>query len=311
MGHLRTVFFGTPEWAVPSMRALLDAGMDVPAVVTNPDRPAGRGMQLRASPVKEIALQAGLPVLQPQRARDQQFVADLRDLAPDVAVVVAYGRILPLEVLEVPPFGFVNVHFSLLPEYRGAAPVQRAIIDGAPNTGVSIIVLTEGMDEGPILAERKVAIDPEDTSGTLGARLAEVGAELLVETLPAYADGRVTAQEQDHDRATYAPKITDEDAHIQWGKSADDIRNLIRGLNPDPGAWTTVGGKRVKVFGAQAASGRNDLEPGRVVATKEGLLIGTIDQPLLLADVQVEGKRRMAGADAARGMRLDEDASAD
>lgn len=310
MGHLRTVFFGTPEWAVPSLRALLDAGIDVRAVVTNPDRPAGRGMQLRASPVKEIALQAGLPVLQPQRLRDEEFVTALRDLAPDVAVVVAYGRILPLEVLEVPPLGFVNVHFSVLPEYRGAAPVQRAIIDGASDTGVTIIVLTEGMDEGPLLAERRVAIDPEDTAGTLGARLADVGAELLVETLPAYADGSVTAREQDHERATYAPKITDEDAHVQWDRSAGDIRNLIRGLNPDPGAWTTIGGKRVKVFGAQTVSDRSGLEPRRVTATKEGLLVGTVDQPVLLTDVQVEGKRRMAGADAARGMRLDEHANA-
>ena len=310
MGRLRAVFFGTPEWAVPSLRALLNAGIEVPTVVTNPDRPAGRGMLLRASPVKEIALQAGLPVLQPQRARDESFVAALRDLGPDVAVVVAYGKILPLEVLEVPPLGFVNVHFSLLPEYRGAAPVHRAIIDGAFETGITIMVLTEGMDEGPVLAERRVAIDPEDTAGTLGARLADVGAELLAETLPAYAEGRVTAREQDHDRATYAPKITDEDAHIRWDRPAADIRNLLRGLNPDPGAWTTVSGKRVKVFGAQAVDGPNDLASGRVIATKEGLLIGTIDQPLLLTDVQVEGKRRMAGADAARGMRLDEHAMA-
>jgi methionyl-tRNA formyltransferase len=308
--RLRTVFFGTPEWAVPSLRALLDAGIDVGAVVTNPDRPAGRGMHVRASPVKDVAFEAGLPVLQPQRARDEEFIESLRAHAPEVAVVVAYGRILPPEVLEVPTLGFVNVHFSLLPHYRGAAPVQRAIIDGNSETGVTIILLTEGMDEGPVLAERRVPIDQEDTAGTLGKRLADIGAQLLVETLPPYTEGRISPRDQDHERATYAPKITDEDARIEWGKPATEIRNLIRGLNPDPGAWTTLEGKRIKIFGARPASFEGNLDPGQVATTKEGLLVGTMDQPLLLMDVQVEGKRRMAGADAARGLRLDDRARA-
>jgi methionyl-tRNA formyltransferase len=309
-GRLRTVFFGTPEWAVPSLRALLDAGIEVSAVVTNPDRPAGRGMELRASPVKETAVASGLPVLQPQRARDEEFISSLRDHAPELAVVVAYGKILPREVLEIPPLGFLNVHFSVLPEYRGAAPVQRAIIDGASETGVTIILLTEGMDEGPVLAETRVPIEPDDTAGNLATRLADIGAQLLVETLPAYAGGGLSPREQDHARATYAPKIAEEDARIEWRRTAVEIENLIRGLNPAPGAWTTLGGKRIKVFRAQRSTAPSKLEPGRVLATSEGLLVGTIDQPLLLTEVQVEGKRRMPGADAARGMRLDDHATA-
>ncbi len=271
------------------------------AVVTNPDKPAGRGMELQPSPVKEEAAAAGIEVLQPRRAHEPELEERLRAFAPDVATVVAYGSILPGSLLEVPRLGFVNLHFSLLPAYRGAAPVQRAIMNGDRVTGVSIMVLTEGMDEGPVLAEREVDVRPDDTAGTLGERLADLGAGMLVETMRAYAKGEVQPREQDHDRATYAPKITTEEARIDWTQPAERIVDLARGLNPAPGAWTEWNGRRLKVWGAR--SSEDVLEPG---ALKEagGLLAGTGTHAVELTDVQLAGKRRMTGAELARGLHL-------
>ncbi|HEX2058282.1 MAG TPA: methionyl-tRNA formyltransferase [Actinomycetota bacterium] len=297
---MRTVFFGTPAWAVPSLKALLDSPVEVAAVVTNPDKPAGRGMDLRPSPVKEEALSAGVEVLQPRRAREPELEERLRALAPDVAVVVAYGSILPGSLLEVPPLGFVNLHFSLLPAYRGAAPVQRAVIDGVSTSGVSIMVLTEGMDEGPVLATQEVAVEPADTAGTLAERMAALGAPLLVDTIRRYAAGKLEPRPQDHALATYAPKITTEEARIDWTKPADQIANLVRGLNPAPGAWTEWDGRRLKVW--EVRPGEAELEPGALRAA-ERLLVGTGTGALDLADVQLAGKRRMTGAELARGLR--------
>ncbi|HEY7875038.1 MAG TPA: methionyl-tRNA formyltransferase, partial [Actinomycetota bacterium] len=193
---MKAVFFGTPEWAVPSLTALVASGADIPAVVTNPDRPAGRGMKLQPSPVKRAALVAGLDVLQPASAKDPDLAGALESTAPDVAVVVAYGKILPAALLEIPRKGFVNVHFSLLPAYRGAAPVQRALMDGLDRTGVSIMVLTEGMDEGPVLATEEIAVAPEETAGEVGERLAALGAEALVSALPGYLSGDLMPEPQ-------------------------------------------------------------------------------------------------------------------
>ncbi|MFN2588484.1 MAG: methionyl-tRNA formyltransferase [Actinomycetota bacterium] len=301
---MRTVFFGTPAWAVPSLKALLDLPAEVAAVVTNPDKPAGRGMELRPPPVKEVALAAGLEVLQPARARDPELEERLRALSPDVAVVVAYGSILPGRLLEVPRLGFVNLHFSLLPLYRGAAPVQRALMDGVSVTGVSVMVLTEGMDEGPVLALEEVEVRPDDTAGTLGERMAELGGPLLVETVERYAAGDIRPQEQDHDRATYAPKITQEDARIDWSRPAEEIVDHVRGLNPAPGAWTEWRGRRLKVWAARPAG--ESLFPGRLTG-EVTLLAGTGTVALELTDVQLPGKRRMPGAELARGLRLGED----
>jgi methionyl-tRNA formyltransferase len=288
---------------VPSLRALVESPAGVAAVVTNPDKPAGRGMDLRPSPVKEEALRAGVEVLQPPRARDPELEERLRAIAPDVAVVVAYGSILPGSLLEVPRLGFVNLHFSLLPAYRGAAPVQRALMDGVPVTGVSIMVLTEGMDEGPVLAVAEVPVEPRDTAGTLGARMAELGAPLLVETLRGYAAGEVQPREQDHGRATYAPKITTEEARVDWARPAEQIANLVRGLNPAPGAWTEWEGRRLKLW--QVTPADDELEPGELRASGSALLAGTGTNALELADVQLAGKRRMSGGELARGLRLD------
>ncbi len=288
---------------MPSLRALLESDIDVVSVVTNPDRPAGRGMKLKPSPIKESALDAGLTVAQPEKARDPEFAEWLRDQRADVAVVVAYGKILPGALLEIPPLGFVNVHFSLLPKYRGAAPVQRALIEGVTETGVSIMVLTEGMDEGPVLAMESIDVGVDDTAGGVGDRLADVGADLLARTLPGYADGSITPQEQDHAAATYASKITPEDAHIEWDNHSKQIRDLVRGCNPIPGAWTAFDGRRLKVYSVRPADEAGSLQPGEA-ATDGRLLAGTRDVPLELVEVQMEGRRRMTGAELVRGIRL-------
>lgn len=287
---------------MPSLDALSGSDIEVAGVVTNPDRPAGRGMTLRASPVKERASELGLEVLQPEKARDPELAEWLGRSDVDVAVVVAYGKILPAALLQIPPKGFVNVHFSLLPEYRGAAPVQRAVMEGRTETGVSIMVLTEGMDEGPVLAVASTPIAESDTSGTVGDRLSVVGAGLLVETLPAYLEGRLEPAEQDHEHATYAPKITTEEAAIDWNRPGAKILAHVRGLNPVPGAWTTLAGDRLKVWQARLAEG-DPLAPGEVDA-RGRLAVGTGAGTLELVEVQMRGKKRMSGEELARGLRL-------
>lgn len=304
---MRIVFLGTPNWAVPSLEILLTSHHDIVAVVTNPDRPAGRGYEMHAPPVKERALAAALPVLQPESARDRGFAAWFAAQEPDVAVVVAYGKILPASVLDLAPHGFLNVHFSLLPSYRGAAPVQRAVMDGLEETGVTIMRLTPGMDEGPVLASRTVPIDADETAGALGERLAREGAELLGQVIDPYLKGELEPQEQDHERATYAPKISTEEARIDWSVSAEEIRNKVRGLNPAPGAWTTLGGTRMKIHGVELSE-RASAAPGTLEIDDRGeLLVGTGGGGLILKEVQVAGKRRMTGAELARGLRPDQE----
>jgi methionyl-tRNA formyltransferase len=294
---------GTPQWAVASLRALLTSPIDVAGVVTNPDKPAGRGMEPSASPVKIAALESGLDVLQPARARGRDLHAALTELNPDVAIVVAYGKILPGSLLAIPPLGFVNVHFSLLPLYRGAAPVQRALMDGVEETGVSIMVLTEGMDEGPVLATRSLRVGKDDTAGDVGDRLAAIGAELLVPTLLDYAAGRLDPLPQNHDRASYAPKLDPDDARIDWKESSIRIHNLVRALNPAPGAWTTMRGARLKIYRTRPL---NQIELGRgELDARNGLVAGTSSGALELLDVQLAGKRRMTGPELARGLRLE------
>lgn len=299
---MRTVFFGTPEWAVPSLRSLLASDVEVAAVVTNPDRPAGRGMKLQPSPVKRVAVEAGLRVLQPSSARGPELAEALAALAPDVAVVVAYGRILPGALLEIPPLGFVNVHFSVLPAYRGAAPVQRAVMDGLGETGVSIMALTEGMDEGPVLATETTPIGPDETAGEVGDRLAEIGARLLVASLAAYGAGELRPVPQDDARATYAPKVTPEEARLDWDAPAGTIANKVRALNPAPGAWTMLGTERVKVWRARP-SGPQGLAPGELRAG-DALYAGAGTGAVSIEEAQVAGKKRLSGLEMARGLRL-------
>lgn len=278
--------------------------MEVAGVVTNPDRPAGRGMELQPSPVKRAALEAGLEVQQPEKARDPELAKWLTDQEADVATVVAYGKILPGALLEVPRLGFVNVHFSLLPAYRGAAPVQRAVMDGARETGVSIMVLTEGMDEGPVLASEPVRIEPDETAGVLGARLAVLGAPLLVDALRAYIQGSLAPIPQDDARATYAAKITSEEARIDWTMDVVRIVNLVRGTNPFPGAWTQLRGERVKVHAVRPSPEGGDLSPGVIEVDGDVVRVGTGDIAAELVDVQMAGRKRMSAAELVRGLRL-------
>lgn len=274
----------------------------MPLVVTNPDRPAGRKMALAAPPVKEAALRLGFDVVQPQGGRDPELLDHLVASAPDVAVVVAYGSILPPAVLGSVPKGFVNVHFSLLPEYRGAAPVQRAVMDGRAVTGVSTMVLTEGMDEGPVLGKTEYPVPDGATAGMVGDELAHVGAELLLRTLPPYVDGSLEPQPQDHGSATYAPKIAADEARIDWTEPAARIRAKILGLNPAPGAWTTFRDVRIKIHAAVSDTGEQDLAPGEIDA-RDMLVVGTGDGCLVITEAQPAGKPRMAGADMMRGLR--------
>ena len=270
--------------------------------MTNPDRPAGRGYELQAPPVKQAAEAAGLPVWQPEKARDPALSDRLSGLEADVCVVVAYGKILPASLLEIPRMGFVNVHFSLLPAYRGAAPVQRAVMDGLAETGVSIMVLTEGMDEGPVLARRTEPISLEDTAGSVGERLAVVGAELLVPTLEGYLAGEIEPTEQDHEAATYAPKLSTDEARIDWTDPARVISAKIRGLQPAPGAWTTLDGARLKIQ-RTAPIGGDRLPAGTLSIESDALVAGTGDGNLAILEAQLAGKKRMPGPEIARGLR--------
>jgi methionyl-tRNA formyltransferase len=316
---MRILFWGTPDFALPPLRALLGEGYEVVGVVTQPDRPAGRGRKLRPSPVKALALEEGIPVLTPERPRGPDFMAEMEALAPDLSVVVAYGHILRPEVLELPPLGSLNIHASLLPELRGAAPIHAAIVRGHPLTGITLMRMSEGMDEGPILLQRTLPISEEDTQSGLTLRLSELGAEALLETLALLEE--LEPREQDHARATYAPRIHREDARIDWTRSARQVADHVRGMDAVPGAWTAwvdgtddpddpdgpdrtdPDGAPLKLFSPRVVSrpaGTGDAAPGTrigepfVVATGEGGAVA-------FDEVQPAGKRRMPAEAWARG----------
>jgi methionyl-tRNA formyltransferase len=302
---VRLVFAGTPEPAVPSLEALLASRHEVVAVVTRPDAPAGRGRQLLASPVALRAEEAGLPVLKPSRVRDPEFLGALRALEPDCAPVVAYGALVPPEALGIPRHGWVNLHFSLLPAWRGAAPVQHAVIGGDDVTGASTFRLEAGLDTGPVYGVVTEAIRPDDTSGDLLGRLAVSGAGLLVATLDGIEAGRLVAQPQPADGVSLAPKLTVEDARVDWSAPALGIDRLVRGCTPAPGAWTVFRGERLKLQPVRAADGSEPLAPGELAADRRGVRVGTGSQPVLLTAVQPQGKKSMPAADWARGVRLE------
>lgn len=301
---LRVAFFGTPEAAVPSLDALLASKHGVVAAVTAPDRPQGRGMEVRPSPVKERALAAGLPVLEPATLRDGEIQERLRELGADVFAVTAYGLILPKAVLDAPRRGCLNVHFSLLPRLRGAGPVQWALIEGYTLTGTTVILMDEGMDTGPVLARLEEPVLEEDTAGTLEARLAVRGAALLVDVLGRVERGEVSPVPQDHDLATYAPKLAPEDARIDWAEPAARIANQVRAFDPRPGAWTTWRGRRIKVWRVRPSLEDTAGPPGRIgVGSPDLLLVGSGTTRLLVEEVQPEGKRRMTAGEFVRGYR--------
>ena len=300
---MKIAFFGTPDFAVPSLRALVGEGFDVVAVVTQPDKPRGRTRSTMVPPaVKQVALEEELPVLQPERPSDPAFFDELRSIAPDIGVVVAYGHILKPDLLALPPLGFVNLHASLLPSLRGAAPIQHAILEGLEETGISIMQLEEGMDTGPVLQQVPTPIAEDETYGELSVRMAELGALALVEGLELIELGEAAWETQDHARATVAPKITRETAHIDWTGNAVDIARLTRAMDPYPGAWTHLDGVQVKLFGPTHADVSSDRgAPGEIVETRPAFVVATVDGALQFLDVQPAGKRRMAATEWVRG----------
>jgi methionyl-tRNA formyltransferase len=298
---MRAIFMGTPDFAVPTLAMLADC-YEVVGVYTRPDKPAGRGQELVRSPVKEFALARGLPLYQPTTLRKPEAAAVLRALQPDVIVVAAFGLILPPEVLAIPPYGCLNVHASLLPRWRGAAPVAAAILAGDAETGCTIMRMDAGIDTGPILAQAALPIAPDDTTGSLTARLAHLGAELLAVTLPRWVTGEISPQPQDEARATYAPVIRKEEGRLHWARPADHLARQVRAYQPWPGAYTTWNGLWLKVLWAHAEEGESP-GPGRVVSWKEGAAVGTGAGLLVLDKVQLAGRRPMPIADFLRGAR--------
>ena len=299
---MRIVFGGTPDVAIPSLDALADSRHELVAVVTRPDAPSGRGKKLTASPVAQRAAELGIEVLKPQRPRDEEFVTRLTELAPDCCPVVAYGALLPQRVLEIPRHGWVNLHFSLLPAWRGAAPVQHAILAGDQITGATTFRIVLELDAGPILATVSEPIRPDDTAGDLLHRLSLSGARLLVETLDGIEDGTLTATPQPETDAqvSYASKINVEDARIDWTQSADVLDRLIRACAPAPGAWTTFRGERFKINSARISDAV--LAPGVLQISKRAVRVGTATQALELDEIQAQGKKPMPVADWARGI---------
>jgi len=323
---VRLVFAGTPDVAVPSLEALSDSSHVVVAVLTRPDAPSGRGRSLVASPVKERALALGLEVLTPDRTGDPGFQDRLRELAPDACPMVAYGALIPEPVLAIPAHGWINLHFSLLPAWRGAAPVQHAIMAGDEVTGATTFLVERGLDTGPTFGMMTEAIRDDDTSGELLGRLAKAGAGLLVATLDALEAGELNADAQPGEGMSLAPKISVLDARVRWGTPALAVDRHIRGCTPAPGAWTVFRGERLKVHpvtvapipalidgGEVATSGVTSSEasdgavlaPGEVAATKRAVLVGTASGEVLLGLVQPQGKKPMAAADWARGVRIE------
>ena len=302
---MRVVFAGTPEVAVPSLDAIAASGHDLVGVVTRPDAPAGRGRKLVASPVAVRAEELGVPVLKPEHPRDPDFQVQLRALAPDCCPVVAYGAMLPQSALDIPPHGWVNLHFSLLPAWRGAAPVQHAIWAGDEVTGATTFRIVEAMDAGPTFGVMTEGIRPTDTAGDLLGRLATGGAQLLVATLDGIESGDLEAREQPADGVSLAPKILVEDAEVDWDEPAAAVDRRIRACTPGPGAWTTFEGERFKVGPVVIEGNVPALPPGVLEVTKNAVLVGTATMPVRLGEVKPFGKKQMGAADWARGVRVE------
>jgi methionyl-tRNA formyltransferase len=302
---LNLVFCGTPIFAVPTLDALVAAGIKVQLVVTQPDRPRGRGLEVVLSPVKQRAVELSLPVAQPERIKNNpEFQAQLGSLKPDAIIVVGYGRIIPQWMLELPRLGNINLHASLLPKYRGAAPIQWAIARGETVTGVTTMKIDAGLDTGDILLQKEMRIDPQDTSETLAPKLAAVGADLMIETLQGLQSGSIQPRPQDHSRATLAPILKKEDGEIDFGRPASEIVNRMRGFQPWPGAYTTFRGKNLQLRKAAAVEG-DELRPGELRIEHDHLMVGCGDHSLLeIIEPQLEGKKRSSAAEFMRGYRL-------
>jgi methionyl-tRNA formyltransferase len=297
---MRVVFAGTPEVAIPAIDAIAASSHDLVGVVTRPDAPAGRGRKLHASPVAERAEELGVPVLKPVKPRDPEFLDELRALAPDCCPVVAYGALLPQSALDIPAHGWVNLHFSVLPAWRGAAPVQHAIRAGDEVTGATTFRIVQELDAGPTFGVMTETIRPDDTAGDLLARLADGGAGLLLATLDGIEDGSLEAREQPADGVSYAPKVQVEDARIDWSSPSAAVDRQVRACTPFPGAWTTYDDERVKVGPVTPVDAT--LAPGVLEITKSAVLVGTADGAVRLGEIKPHGRRQMAAADWARGV---------
>lgn len=304
MAKLRLVFMGTPEFACPTLQMLIERGEDILAVVSQPDRPKGRGQQLAPPPVKALAEKHGIPVMQPARVRAPEFIEALREMNPDLIVVIAFGQILPKSLLEIPRHGCINVHASLLPRYRGAAPINWCIINGESETGVTTMQMDVGLDTGDMLLKRSTPIDPDEDASSLHDRLALLGAEALAETLDLLAAGGLVPEKQDDTLSCYAPMLKKEDGLIDWGKNAQAIKNLVRGVTPWPGAFTLLDGKTLKICRGSVAPGSG--LPGTVLrAGREGLEVACGGGSLRIEELQLEGRKRLPAAEFLAGYRIE------
>jgi methionyl-tRNA formyltransferase len=304
---MRIVFCGTPEFSVPSLKALLTArDITVEAVVTQPDRPVGRKQQLTAPPVKQVALEAGVHVYQPEKIKSESAHDFFRRIAPDAVVIIAYGKIIPETLLAIPPLGWINLHASLLPKYRGAAPIHWAIVEGETKTGLTTMRLDAGLDTGPILLQKEIPIGPDETAAELAARMAEEGAPLVLETLRKLAAGEIVPVEQDHELASFAPMLKKEHGRIDWSLPAQRIYNHIRGMQPWPGAFTTFRGSLCHVWGRPAQTERPVAgPPGTLIASRDRLLVACGEATCLAIEaLQLEGRKRIPATEFLHGARL-------
>ena len=304
---MRIIFMGTPDFSVPTLEALVASEHEVAAVVTQPDKPKGRGKEIHMSPVKECALKHNIPVYQPVRARDEAFVEEMRTLKPDAMVVIAFGQILPKSLLDLPKYGCVNIHASLLPKYRGAAPIQWAVINGDEETGITTMMMDVEMDTGDMLEKTVVKLNPDETGGSLFDRLSLLGGDLILSTLSKLEKGEITPQPQDHAQATYVKKISKSMGDIDWTMDAVSIERLVRGLNPWPSAFTRWNGKMLKIWEAKVLPDLETKAPcGSVIsASDEGLKIQTGNGVLCVTSLQLEGKKRMDTAAFLRGYQVE------
>lgn len=305
MNPISVVFMGTPDFAVPCLEMLCKENYNIKAVITQPDRPKGRGQKVVESPVKACAMKYDLPVLQPQKIKTPEFEAILEELNPDLIVVVAFGQILSKRILDIPRLGCINVHASLLPKYRGAAPLHWSVIRGEQKTGVTTMFMDEGLDTGDMLLTAEMDITKETTTGDVHDTLQMMGADVLAETIKELIAGTAVRRPQDHDAATYAPLLTKELERIDWTQSAADIHNLIRGLNPWPGSYTICRSKRLKLWASEVLSEQTSAAAGTIIRVEgERLIVAAKDGMLALLSVQPEGKKRMAAGDFARGYQI-------
>lgn len=299
---MRVLFMGTPDIATWCLQKLIDEKYDIIGVVTQPDKPQNRGKKLGMPPVKELALKYDIPVYQPIKARDEEFVATLKELNPDIIVVVAFGQILPKSILDIPKFGCINVHVSLLPKYRGAAPINWVIINGEEKTGVTTMYMDEGLDTGDMILTEEFDLDDEITAGELHDKMKDRGADVLIETLKQIEKGTAHRIPQNHEEFTYAPMMNKALGEINWSKSAREIHNLVRGVNPWPSAYTTYEGSTMKVWKTEVLNETSDKEPGTILKVdKDGIRISTKDNVVLVKEIQMPGKKRVLVSEYIKG----------